>query len=100
MEPFTTRLAKVRRWDMTISHAIIALIQVQVSRFGITPDGGIVDELEDRLVVEDPIAFTKPWQVVRTYDLKPDWEIKEYVCEENNRNPINPDGSTGFIAPK
>lgn len=57
-------------------------------------------KLEDRFVVEDPIAFTKPWLVVRTYNLKPDWEIREYVCEENNRNPINPDGSTGFIVPK
>jgi hypothetical protein len=57
-------------------------------------------KLEDRLVVQDPVAFTKPWLVVRTYDLKPDWEIKEYVCEENNRNPINPDGSTGFVPPK
>jgi hypothetical protein len=57
-------------------------------------------KLEDRLVVEDPIAFTRPWPVVRTYDLKPGWQITEYVCEENNRNPINPDGSTGFVAPK
>jgi hypothetical protein len=57
-------------------------------------------KLEDRFVVEDPVAFTKPWLVVRTYTLKPDWEIREYVCEENNRNPINPDGSTAFIAPK
>jgi hypothetical protein len=56
--------------------------------------------LEDQFVVEDPVAFTRPWRVVRTYDLKPDWQITEYVCEENNRNPINADGSTGFIAPK
>jgi hypothetical protein len=57
-------------------------------------------KFEDRLTVEDPIAFTKPWVVVRTYDLKPDWKILEYVCEENNRNPIKPDGSTSFIGPK
>ncbi len=57
-------------------------------------------KLEDRLVVEDPVAFTRPWPVVRTYDLKQDWQITEYVCEENNRNPIKPDGSTGFTAPK
>ncbi len=56
--------------------------------------------LEDQFVVEDPVAFTRPWRVVRTYDLKPDWQITEYVCEENNRNPINADGSTGFIPPK
>jgi hypothetical protein len=57
-------------------------------------------KLEDQFVVEDPVAFTRPWRVVRTYDLKPDWQITEYVCEENNRNPINADGTTGFIAPK
>jgi hypothetical protein len=56
--------------------------------------------LEDRITVDDPVAFTHPWTVVRTYDLKPDWQITEYVCEDNNRNPINPDGSTAFLPPK
>ena len=57
------------------------------------------DTIEDRMVVEDPKALTKPWTVVRTYDRKPDWKIGEYVCEENQRNPILPDGSTGFLGP-
>ncbi len=56
--------------------------------------------LEDRIVVEDPKAMSKPWPVVRTYSLRPDWELTEYVCEENQRNPLNPDGTTGFIGPK
>ena len=51
-------------------------------------------QIEDIMTVEDPVAFTKPWVVRRTYDLKPDWQITEYVCEENNRNPIKPDGTT------
>jgi hypothetical protein len=58
------------------------------------------DLIEDRMVVEDPKALTKPWTVVRTYERKPDWKIAEYVCEENQRNPIQPDGSTGFIGPR
>jgi hypothetical protein len=57
------------------------------------------DTIEDRMVVEDPKALTRPWTVVRTYERKPDWKIAEYVCEENQRNPILPDGSTGFLGP-
>ena len=57
------------------------------------------DSIEDRILVDDPKALTKPWSVVRTYQLKPDWQMAEYVCEENQRNPILPDGSTGFIGP-
>jgi hypothetical protein len=55
------------------------------------------DTMEDRITVEDPKAFTKPWTVTRTYKREPTWEIAEYVCEENNRNPPNPDGTSGFI---
>jgi hypothetical protein len=58
------------------------------------------DVIEDRMVVEDPKALTRPWTVVRTYERKPDWKIAEYVCEENQRNPILPDGSTAFIGPR
>jgi hypothetical protein len=57
------------------------------------------DIIEDRMVVEDPKALTKPWTVVRTYERKPSWKIAEYVCEENQRNPILPNGSTGFLGP-
>ncbi len=51
-------------------------------------------QMEDIMTIDDPVAFTKPWVIKRTYDLKPDWVIQEYVCEQNNRNPINSDGST------
>jgi hypothetical protein len=57
------------------------------------------DTLEDRITVEDPKAFTRPWTVTRTYHREPDWQIAEYVCEENQRNPRNADGSTGFLHP-
>ncbi len=51
-------------------------------------------QIQDVMTIEDPVAFTKPWVVTRLYDLKPDWEIQEYICEDNNRNPIKPDGTT------
>ncbi len=54
--------------------------------------------LENQLTLEDPIAFTHPWTVTRTFKrAKPGEEIREFVCNENNRNPIKPDGSVGVI---
>jgi hypothetical protein len=52
------------------------------------------DSLEDGMTIEDPEAFTKPWQVTHTYDRKPDWRIMEFVCEENNRG-IDPNAPGG-----
>jgi hypothetical protein len=40
---------------------------------------------EDQLTLDDSKAFTKPWVVTRIYRREPNWEIAEYVCEENNR---------------
>jgi hypothetical protein len=57
------------------------------------------DVWEDQITIIDPVAFTKPWVVTRTYKRQPDWEILEYVCEENNRNPLNADGTNGFMQP-
>jgi hypothetical protein len=54
------------------------------------------DVWEDELTVTDPVAFTKPWVVMRTYERRPDWEIQEYVCEQNNRNGIDAKGATVF----
>jgi hypothetical protein len=51
-------------------------------------------QMEDVMTIEDPVAFTRPWVVHRTYDLKPNWDITEYVCEDNNRNPLKADGTT------
>jgi hypothetical protein len=54
-------------------------------------------ELEDQLTIEDPVAFTRPWVITRKYSrAKPGMEIMEYICEENNRNPVGADGVTGF----
>jgi hypothetical protein len=42
------------------------------------------DTLVDQYTIDDPKAYTKPWTASRTFKLKPDWQIKEYVCTENN----------------
>lgn len=55
------------------------------------------DKLEAMITLIDPKAYSKPWTVRRTYTRKPGERILQYVCEENNRNPVAEDGSTGFI---
>ncbi len=43
------------------------------------------DTLADQYTIDDPKAYAKPWTIQKLYTLKPDWQIKEYVCAENNR---------------
>jgi hypothetical protein len=50
--------------------------------------------LVDDFAIDDPKTFTKTWTAQQIYDLKPDWEVQENVCEENNkyrsRSPASP----------
>jgi hypothetical protein len=45
--------------------------------------------------VEDPTALTAAWKYSRIYDRSKD-EFIDYECNENPRNPVNPDGSLGY----
>ena len=38
------------------------------------------------VTIDDPKTFTKTWTNKRTFTLRPDWEIMEYSCEENNKD--------------
>lgn len=38
------------------------------------------------LTIDDPKTYTRPWESVRTWTLRPDWQIMEYSCEENNKD--------------
>ena len=42
--------------------------------------------LQVQMTVTDPKTFTRPWKNVRTLWLRPDWEMMEYSCEENNKS--------------
>ena len=42
------------------------------------------DTLEAAFTIDDPKMYTKPWTAQKHFILKPDWQIKEYVCAENN----------------
>jgi hypothetical protein len=56
-----------------------------------------IDEntLEAQIDIEDPGALTKPWHVVKRFRKLPKGTyIFDYVCEENNRNPVDERGRT------
>jgi len=42
------------------------------------------DTLQIDYTIDDPKAYTKTWTAQKIFKLKPDWQIKEYVCAENN----------------
>ena len=52
------------------------------------------DTLKDRITLTDPETFTQPWVATKTYKRTRD-PLNEYVCEENNRNPVDAEGVTG-----
>jgi len=52
--------------------------------------------LKDEITVLDPKAFTRPYVVTKSFRRQPTWTIQEFVCEENNRNPLQ-NGVTGAI---
>jgi hypothetical protein len=55
------------------------------------------DTLEDRMTLTDPDVLLKPWHMVRTYTRHRDLDQLEFICEENNRNPIGQDGKVTTI---
>jgi hypothetical protein len=44
------------------------------------------DLLQIDFTFDDPKAYTKPWTGTKQFKLRPDWQISEYVCEENFTN--------------
>jgi hypothetical protein len=56
------------------------------------------ETLRDEFTLVDRVALVKPWTVTKTYKrAPPDFKLMPYVCLENNRNPIGPDGSIQAI---
>jgi len=50
------------------------------------------DRLVDEITIIDPALFTEPYVMVQSYTLQPDWEMREYVCQENNRDGADAQG--------
>ena len=41
------------------------------------------DSLQIAVTMEDPKAYSKPWNDTLTYKLQPKWNITEMICEDN-----------------
>lgn len=55
------------------------------------------DKLIDELTFEDPKALKKPWHQTLSFTRHREWDQLEFICNENDRNPIGADGKTEFI---
>ena len=44
------------------------------------------DQVSYEATIEDPNVFAAPWKYAGTLRLHPEWQIQEYVCEENNHD--------------
>jgi hypothetical protein len=65
----------------TIGHPHSDQLHV-VQRFS-RPDRGHINY---EVTIEDLKTYTAPWKNTRTFTLRPDWEIMEYSCMENNKS--------------
>jgi hypothetical protein len=54
------------------------------------------DTLVDEMTLSDPEALAKPWAHTLTYKRSREWQLLEFVCNENDRNPVDAEGKTGF----
>ncbi len=55
------------------------------------------DTLIDDMTVDDAKALAQPWRTTLTYTRHREWDQIEFICEENNRNPVDESGKTHFI---
>jgi len=44
------------------------------------------DTLKYSATIDDPNVFAAPWTEAGTFTLHPEWEIQEYICNENNHD--------------
>jgi hypothetical protein len=54
------------------------------------------DQLVIEMTMEDPEALEAPFRRTHTYKRERDWSLMEFICAENDRNPVGADGHTGF----
>ena len=53
------------------------------------------DTMTVETTVTDPDVLAAPWTTLRTLARHRDWTIREYICEENNRNYVDAQGKAG-----
>ena len=54
------------------------------------------DRLEIETTISDPEALTKPFTRTAAFGRHRDWNLAEYVCQQNNRNFTTDDGKSGI----
>jgi hypothetical protein len=68
-----------RSWLRVFPHTEMLHVVQRIRR----PDLG---HLEKEITIEDPGAFRKPWKIRDVWELAPDEEIAEYICNENEKD--------------
>jgi hypothetical protein len=54
------------------------------------------DTLLWQVTMVDPEALEKPYTLTHTFKRQRDWNLMEFICAENDRNPVGEDGHTKF----
>ncbi len=54
------------------------------------------DTIQIRTTMHDKKALHEPLTLVRNYKRHLDWDIKEYVCQQNNRDSADTEGRAGL----
>jgi hypothetical protein len=54
------------------------------------------DTMTIETTIIDPKALQEPWTVTRSYKRHPDWDLQEYICEQNNRDSADEQGHAGI----
>jgi hypothetical protein len=54
------------------------------------------DTLVDEMTIEDPEALERAWVRSLTFKRSRDLQLLEFECAENDRNPVDASGKTGF----
>lgn len=54
------------------------------------------DDLDIVMTIEDPKVLVAPWTTTRHFVRHRDWQIQEYVCEQNNHDSVDAQGRPGF----
>jgi len=57
-------------------------------------DAKDADTLVFEVTMEDPEALERPYHVTHTYTRQRDWTLMEFICAENDRNPVDENGFT------
>jgi hypothetical protein len=65
-----------------------------VERFAQAPKDP--DTLIVEMTMDDSEALAKPYHRTLTFNRQRDWNLMEFVCAENDRNPVDQEGHTGF----